>query len=202
MVTAYRSTGYGFSRIVLWPSAVEWNAILRGAASIAGLDGRHTLLCHLTQKVVANRRVPIAAARRFVISRIAAHVELLLMEFGLPDDHTHAVADRVHTWLDSMQGSELPYVIEAYWPTADEWLAIDRGAAAHAYLDGRFTLSTNLASIVTQARSVSFDVAKRWVHQRIATHAQQLARELGYGIVTAWVTRARIVRWLDSFDAA
>lgn len=141
---------------VLWPPPLGWSSILRGAAVKAGLDGQHTILCHLAAKLARRDRIPLASARNAVNSRISAHVGQLVVEFGLDGEYATSVANRVYWWLDSLDNERYPHRVSPSWPSPTQWLAIDRGAAAHAGWDGRLTLSTQFAQIaagITWCRS-------------------------------------------------
>ena len=185
--------------LVLWPSWLAWISILRGASAKAGLDDQHTIVCHLAAKVARRDELPMDVARDVVNSRIAGHVDQLLVEFGCDDPYAAAIADRVYWWLSTFDDDE-QYHAHPSWPSPEQWLGIDRGAAGHADLDTRFTLSTQFAQYVARQRGVSPVGAKHWVHARIAHHASQLLRELGVGHFAASVVKGRIFRWLESFD--
>ena len=189
---------YALTQPVLWPSHAEAFAILRGLSGKLRLDDRFTLLEHLARRVAARHRAHISDAREFVARRIATHVELVCLEFGLAPDYAYELAVRAYAWLRSLE--TLPNAdLGAVWPNADTWLAIDRGGAWHADLNANFTLTANFSVIAVRtgrypARGVYAASASHWVHDRIAHHAGQLAKEFGVPMlapfVKAWLRSA------------
>lgn len=188
----------------LWPSHSEWFAILRGVSGHLGFDDRFMILQHLAHYVGKRRRMGLRDAREFVATRIAMHVEQLCVEFGLAPDYAYQLAARVYGWLRSLE--DAPNVdLPAWWPTADTWLAIDRGASWQAAMDANLTLTSNLAFIAVStgqwpARGAYATSAAHWVHDRIADHAGQLAKELGFWMLAPFL-RARLRAALNGFDA-
>lgn len=77
---------------------------------------------------------------------------------------------------------------------------VDCAGAGMAYLDSRFTISTNLGHIVAQRDRRGLMHGKRWVHSRVAHHIAKLAREVGFSWIEGVVIEARVTSWLNSFE--
>jgi hypothetical protein len=184
----------------LWPSDRVWRLILRGVAVKARFDGRHTILCELAGIIARRENVALDVAHDMLNSCLGAHVEELAHEFGLERHHAADLGYRVYMWLGGFSHDQCLVREQAAWPTGEEWLAIDRAGASRVGFDSRATLSSHFAAIVARRDRVSHSAAKRWVHGRIAVHAAEFARELGYGAVVAGVAKIRLANWLNSFD--
>lgn len=181
----------------LWPTPTTWHAIFRGASSKLSLDPNHTVLCHLASRAATKYAVPWASAYRFVKERVAERAGVLALEFGLERAHADVIVERVFALLQAL---DFAHGDEVVWPTREEWLAIDRAAAGRIFLDGRKTLSQNLAELVATHTGMSLLTAKKHVHRRIAENFAAMARECGFGLVTTIALNFRLTFWLDSFD--
>ena len=179
------------------PTPATWQAIFLGASRKLSLDPNHTILCHLASRAATRYSVPWAEAYRFVKERIAERAAVLALEFGFERAHADVVRDRVFALLQTLDFAKSN---DAVWPSPIEWLAIDRAAAAQIYLDGRKTLSQNLAEVFAARTGMSVVAAKKHVHRRIADACAGMARECGFGLVTTIALNFRLSHWLDSFD--
>ena len=181
----------------LWPHPSVWNSILRGASAKLSLDSGHTILCHLATKVARTKGFPHQTAAQFVKARLADRTGALALYFGFDAYHAQMLAERLDAFLHDLElwGSQ-----GVMWPTREQWLAIDRAAAAQSYLDGNKTLTTNLAEFVVGRTGMPLHAAKKHVHARIAAEFAEFARECGFGFIDLIVIRLRFTAWLDSFE--
>lgn len=183
----------------LWPSLDAWNAILRGVSMKLGLSSQHTIICHLAQRAAHRHGIPYSRGLDYVNGLLAEHAGAVALECGLRPEDAAEIRRRVRAWLSDL--SLLPhYSQKPSWPTREQWLAIDRAAAGHAFYDSRHTLSATLAFHVARLQGIGTSAATRWVHERIAHHTGQLARQVGFNWFTAAGIEYRLTRSLNSFE--
>lgn len=81
-------------------------------------------------------------------------------------------------------------------------LELNRSIAGWLGLDPRYTISSNIAALMSRAFRIPFATAKLWFHAGVAGAATLLLRSFGLAAAAAFGIGGLLVAWLEGFDTS